>query len=332
MKSLEQMMIVKDGMYNSFPSIARTGEGKLAMVFRQAENSLKKYGKVTHVDPSSKVAMVTSADDGATWSPVRVIYDDEMGEQDPCLTCLSDGTLICTFFRWRVVPVEDKHLLGEAFKYYGRIVFDRWAAVHIGTVCIRSQDGSLLAPLYGTKKLGEMSRCLIVASKDQGRTWYPQGEIPGKEGHHFLEPFLYRAPSGRLDIFMRTQLDFFKLPFDQTYLNLHVSSSHDDGASWTSPAPSPLFCPNPVHVLPIAGGQVLVSFGQRKDPKGIEAIVTDAETPVLHDADRVMVRPAEDGDLGYTSAVGLHDGTALVVYYMTDAEQEACIGATKVGL
>jgi hypothetical protein len=60
--------------------------------------------------------------------------------------------------------------------------------------------------------------------------------------------------------------------------------------------------------------------------------VTDAETPVLHDADRVMVRPAEDGDLGYTSAVGLHDGTALVVYYMTDAEQEACIGATKVGL
>lgn len=363
MKSFRQMMIVKDGMYNSFPSIARTGEGKLAMVFRQAENSLRKYGKVTHVDPSSRVALVTSEDEGETWSPVRVIYDDEMGEQDPCLTCLSDGTLICTFFRWRVVPVEDKHLLGEAFKYYGRIVFDTWAAVHVGTVCIRSQDhgkswegpykleptgfegpaamrgnivelpdGKLLAPLYGTKKLGEMSRCLIVASEDQGRTWYPQGQIPGKEGHHFLEPFLYRAPSGRLDIFMRTQLDFFKLPFDQTYLNLHVSSSHDDGAVWTTPEPSPLFCPNPVHVLPVDDGQVLVSFGQRKDPKGIEALITDAETPVVRDSDRVMVRPAEDGDLGYTSAVRLHDGTALVVYYMTDAEQEACIGATKVEL
>jgi hypothetical protein len=87
-----------------------------------------------------------------------------------------------------------------------------------------------------------------------------------------------------------------------------------------------------VHVLPVDDGQVLVTFGQRKDPKGIEALTTDAETPVLRDSDRVMVRPAEDGDLGYTSAVRLHDGTAFVVYYMTDAEQEACIGATKVEL
>ena len=361
MKRFTQSTIIKDGMYNSFPNIVRAANDTLIMVFRQAENSLKKYGKVSHVDPSSRVAMVISNDEGQTWSDIRVIYNDEMGENDPCIVCLADGTLICTFFRWRVVPLEDKQLLGEAYNHYGRVVFDKWAAVHVGTVCIRSMDngvnwegpyemkpsgfegpaamrgnivelpdGRLLAPLYGVKKLGGLSQCLIVASDDKGISWYSRSEVAGLDEHHFLEPFLYRSPSGRLDILMRTQLDFFKLPFDQTYCNLHVSSSMDNGATWSPPTESALFCPNPIHMLPLNDSQVFASYGQRRSPKGIEAFITDSEHPVFQDSLAIQVRPAESGDLGYTSGVKLHDGSVLIVYYMTDADNDACIGATKV--
>ncbi|MDY0290182.1 MAG: sialidase family protein [Sphaerochaeta sp.] len=361
MKNYRHSTLVKNEMYNSFPSIARSDDGKLVMVFRQADNSLKKYGAVTHVDPSSCVAMKTSLDDGETWSDSRIIYNDEMGEQDPCLVCLADGTLICTFFRWRVVPKEEKGLLGPAFAHYGRIVFDTWAAMHVGTSCIRSNDsgetwygpwqiaptgfegpaamrgnivelpnGKLLAPLYGAKKLGDLSSCLIMGSDDQGCSWHPIGEVPGKVDRHFLEPFLYLAPSGRLDILMRTQLDFLKSSFDKTYLNLHVSSSDDGGRIWSNPQETNLFCPNPVHVLSLENNQALVTFGQRRDPKGIEAILVDAENPQFEDAKKFMVRSAESGDLGYTSAVVLQDGAVLIVYYMTDTDGDACIGSTKV--
>ncbi len=359
MKTAGYKTLVKDGMYNAFPSIVRAKNGSLVMVFRQADNSLEKYGVVSHVDPSSRVVMMTSDDDGNSWGAVKTIYNDEMGEQDPCLTCLKDGTLICTFFRWKVVPKEDSEVLGEAYKHYGRIIFDRWAAVHVGTVCIRSRDngetwegpfnitpdgyqgpaalrgniveladGRLLAPLYAVKKFGDLSSCIIMGTEDQGETWYNIGEVPGLPDLHFVEPFLYPAPSGRLDMLLRTHRDFLKMPFDQTYMHLHLSSSGDGGKSWSTPVPTELFCPNPVHVLPVKDENVLVTYGQRRDPKGIEGFLTNAEHPEFRDADTKSIKPAESGDLGYTSAVQLNDGSVLIVYYMTDPDAGTCIGAT----
>lgn len=356
---VENKCIYRDGNYNSFPSVARMRDGRLIVVFRQAENSLKKYGAVTHVDPSSKVVSMISSDEGKSWGPVADVYDDEMGEQDPCVTCLSDGTLVCTFFRWKVVPIADKAVLGEAYGYYGRDIFGKWSAVHVGTACVRSTDcgkswegpyhfpaadfqgpfalrgnivelpdGRLLAPLYGAKKFGELSRCVVMGSSDKGLTWAKVGEVPGDPAKHFLEPFLYRAPSGRLDILMRTQADWKNVPFDETYRSLHVASSEDEGRSWSDPIPTGLFCPNPIHMLPLGGKRSLASYGQRRDPKGIQFLTVDAEAPRFEDSCAGYARQSADGDLGYTSAVELRDGTVLIAYYMTDENSCACIGAT----
>jgi Predicted neuraminidase (sialidase) len=357
----EDRIIYRDDNYNSFPSLARMADGRIIAVFRQADNSLRKYGKVTHVDPSSRVVAVFSSDEGRSWSRPSSVYDDEMGEQDPCVTSLADGSLICTFFRWRVVPIKDKALLGEAYKYYGRDIFDRWSAVHVGTACVRSADcgatwegpyhfpgagfqgplalrgnvvelpgGRLLAPLYGAKRFGELSRCVVMGSDDGGRAWAPAGEVPGSPNLHFLEPFLYRAPSGRLDILMRSQADWKGVDFDTTYRNLHAASSLDGGATWSTPAPTGLFCPNPIHLLPLGDGRALASFGQRRDPKGIQFLVVDAEHPRLDDSLATYARRSADGDLGYTSALRLKDGSVLVAYYMTDEESRAYIGATAL--
>lgn len=361
MHGIVNRTLVKDKMYNTFPSVTRAADGKLVLVYRQAIDRQQEFGKRTHVDPSSCVAMITSYDNGESWTEPEVIYNDEMGEQDPCIVCLSDGTLICTFFRWKVVPKEDKVLLGPSFDYYGRIVFDKWASVHVGTMCIRSEDngktwngpfpikpdcfqgpaamrgnvielmdGTLLAPLYATKKYGDLSQSLVAASNDEGKSWHYLGEVPAVADHHFVEPFIYRAPSGRIDILMRTQLDFFKYPFDETYCNLHISHSFDNGRTWTIPEETDLFCPNPVNVLNIDSTKVLFTYGQRKDPKGIEWFITDAEKPLISKNEVKMLRLAGAGadDLGYTSAVKLSDSRVLIVYYMTDSDNSACIGAS----
>lgn len=361
MSEFQHSILVKDEYYNAFPSIARAGDGSLVLVYRQAPDTKRTYGATTHVDPSSRIMSMRSCDEGETWFEPKELYSDEMGEQDPCLTSLADGTLVCTFFRWRVVPAEEKESLGEAFKHYGRIIFDRWAAVHIGSSCLRSfdhggtwdgpwpieptgyegpaalrgnlvelPDGRILAPLYGVKRFGELSRCLVMCSEDTGRSWRFHGDVPHLDGHHFVEPFLYRAPSGRLDMLMRTQLDFLKIPFDRTYRNLHAASSFDNGKTWGNPCETGLFCPNPVHALPVAGNKVCITFGQRRDPMGIEALVTDAEHPVLSDSVKRMVLPTKSGDLGYTSAVSLRDSSVLIVYYLTDQDGDACIGSSRM--
>ncbi len=359
MKVLENRQVFKNDQYNTFPSLARMRGGRIILVFRQAENSLARYGAVTHVDPSSRVVSMISDDEGQSWGPVTEVYNDEMGEQDPCISCLSDGTLICTFFRWKVVPIAEKESLGPSYAYCGRDIFGIWSAVHVGTSCMRSLDdgaswegpwqiaptgfeapmalrgnivelpgGRLLAPLYGGRRFGELSRCLVMGSDDRGQSWTPVGEVPGDPEHHYLEPFLYRAPSGKLDILMRTQTDFKKFPFDETYRNLHVASSGDDGVTWTKPEAAGLFCPNPAHVLPLPGDRILLSYGQRRAPKGIEYLVTDAENPEYRDELASYARYAVDGDLGYTSAVLLADGDVMIVYYVTDEDSGTSIGAT----
>ncbi len=362
MKIIENKTLIKNGDYNSFPSIVRAANGNLVLVFRQADNSLKKYGKITHVDPSSHVSMIVSEDDGATWSEARVIHNDDLGSQDPCLNCFDDGMLICSFFQWKVVPLDRKDELGEEYKYHGREVFDRWAALNIGTACMRSfdngkswegpwsmepmgLDGStalrgniielpskrLLAPLYAVKHFGEMTQCFIVSSDDRGKSWKLYGEVPGDSEHYFLEPFLYNHPdSGRLDIFMRTQRDFRKFDFDETYLPLYTATSFDDGVSWNQPRATDLFCPNPIHALNISEDRLFLSYGQRREPRGIEALLADSRKLDMNPKNVVMVRPSESGDLGYTSSVLLNDGTVLLVYYMTDEDESTCIGCTRV--
>lgn len=356
---LQTFMICKNNMYNTFPSLARTGDGSIILVFRQADNSLERYGAITHVDPSSRIVSMISRDEGKTWGPAMTVYDDEMGEQDPCITCLSDGTLICMFFRWKVVPIGAKDSLRPSYAHCGRDIFGIWSAVHVGTSCVRSldgglswsepvhlaptgfeapmahrgsvvelPDGTLLAALYGARHFGELSRCLIMESRDRGSSWTPRGEVPGSGEHHFLEPFLYRAPSGRLDLYMRTQTDFKKFPFDETYRPLHVARSADEGFTWSDPEATDLFCPNPVHILPLPERRILASWGQRRTPKGIQYLATDAEHPHFSDAIAGYARHATDGDLGYTSSILLKDGRIMLVYYVTGEDSGTGIEAT----
>jgi hypothetical protein len=352
-------IVHEKGMYTTFPSVAKMKDGRLLLVYRQAKDRLPEYGKITHVDPSARIMMRTSSDKGKTWSGENVLYDDEMGEQDPCVTCLTDGTLICTFFRWKVVPKELKATLGRTFDYYGRIVFDKWAAIHIGTMCLSSEDngktwdgpyplcnsnfegalamrgniveyenGQLLAPLYGIKQLGSNTQCLILQSKNRGRSWNALGEIPKDEGLHFFEPFLYKSPSGRLIIFMRTHRSLENNAIGP-YENLHCSVSDDGGKIWSKPVRTELYCPNPVHVLEYED-RLLFTYGQRNDPKGIEAVITEKENPKPSSHDVFVLRSLENADdLGYPWAVRTDKTSVLIVYYLTDKDNRTSIGATR---
>lgn len=360
MRFSQKIIIQEDGKYLAFPSITKLKNGRFLLVYRQAADRLSEYKKVTHVDPTARIMMRFSDDEGETWGEARVLYEDEMSEQDPCINTLSDGTLILTFFRWKVVPKEKKASLGKAFGAYGRIVFDTWAAVHVGTLCLRSadngktwegpfpikdpsregalsmrgniletSDGTLFAALYGMRTLGGVTGCVVMRSDNKGKTWKKAGDIPGKAGVQFFEPFLYMSPDNRLYILMRTH----KVgPCNKVgdYDNLHVSYSDDMGKHWVRPVRTDLYCPNPIHVRPM-GDKLLCTYGQRSDPKGIEGLLVDTMRPEFSSKDAFVLRKCGKAeDLGYTFAAERKDGSAIVVYYMTDTSHKTCIGETII--
>ena len=76
--AIEHIVVHKENDYHSaFPDIIRLQNGSLMVVFRQAwvrpgDGVVgDRNEKLTHehLDPDSRIALVRSTDDGATWSP-----------------------------------------------------------------------------------------------------------------------------------------------------------------------------------------------------------------------------------------------------------------------
>ena len=106
----ESTIYRKDKAYSSFPHIILDANGDLLVAFRSAgEFSYEAAinGVATHHDPDSRILMVRSTDQGATWSDPEVIYDGPFGVNDPALTLTRDGRLLCRFVALRIRPTGE---------------------------------------------------------------------------------------------------------------------------------------------------------------------------------------------------------------------------------
>jgi hypothetical protein len=355
MRVLERRTVFRDGEYVAFPNVAWFDGDTLACFFRHAKDRLKEYGHHTHIDPTAKDVFILSGDGGRTFDEqLHVVLDDEMSEQDPCVSVLSDGRLLMSCFRWAFAPEgKGADTWGEAlFRRYGRtrpgaydtfnvgfslsISDDKGRSWRQGAVIrpegyipgsavrgnmVEMPDGDLLMPFYGVKRIGDLAACGLVRSSDRGETWRFFSEIACAPDKNFLEPSLFRTRSGRLVSLMRTQSDFLipGVPFDSTYLNLHTAVSSDGGRTFGAVQEVPaVWGSNPFHALQLRSGRVFVSCGYRREPFGIRAYLCDAELEGIAEAPELIVRDdAPNGDLGYTHAVQLKDDTVLLVYYIT---------------
>ncbi|MDR1400028.1 MAG: glycoside hydrolase [Treponema sp.] len=276
MELLERKTLYCDGEYVSFPNLAWLDDDTLACFFRHAKDRQKHGGAVTHIDPTAKDVFIVSKDQGATFStePYTVL-DDDMSEQDPCVTVLANGRVLMTYFRWQFVPKgQGGTVWGEAlFKRYGRSrvsggglpasdTFNIGFSVsvsddkgktwrHLPVIqlegyvpgsavrgnIVELPDGRLLLPFYGVKEIGWLASCGLVESRDHGESWRFLSETAFDREKNFLEPALFRTQSSRLISLFRTQSDFLKsgVDFESTYLNLHISVSTDNGNTF-SPA------------------------------------------------------------------------------------------------
>ena len=370
MKIISHETIYRDEQYVAFPNLAKLSDGRVLLAFRHAVERQKEYGRHTHVDPTARIGYIVSEDGGKTFGKeFHEIVQTNMSDQDPCLNVLSDGRVIATYFHWDLAPIgEGAAKWGEEnFARYGRTLHGKYDCFHIGIaysisddncqtwrhypimrmeglpICsgvrgniIELPDGSLIMPFYGCLNYGEANRVGLLKSTDRGESWTHLSVMAFDADHekHFLEPNIFRTQSGKVVGLFRTQSDFLKpgAVFSETYLNLHVSESFDNGATfepvkefancWTS---------SPVHALQLRSGKVLLSYGYRKDPYGIRIRVCNGELTDISESEEIILRDdAPNGDLGYPHAIQLDDGEILVSYYISDPDGIRTIAATRL--
>ena len=286
------------GTYQAFPDACRLANGDILAVF---------YAGYTHVSLPNKafpkggrVCMVRSGDEGRTWTPPEILFDDDMDNRDPHIAQMSDGTVICTFFsltpnpktgRWnvhsaRMVRSTDG---GKTWETEARpLCSDDWVC----SAPVRElPDGTYILGLYSAS--GHYGG--VIRSMDRGKTW--SDPIPIGKGSGIpldAETDVILLEDGTLFAALRS-----------SQVNMHYATSPDEGVTW-SKVKDIGFKGHAPHLYRLSTGEIVLTHR-----------VPATAMHVSRDECRTWSGPYRIDTVGgaYPSTVELKDGSLLVVYY-----------------
>lgn len=327
--------------YHGWPTVTRRGNGEVVVVCSG--------GRESHICPFGWLEMMRSSDEGLTWTYPTVVLDLPIDVRDAGLVETAQGTLLATTFTSTAyenrLAAAEKRMRGDPLAW-SRERLDRWQAAHrrisaaerelvLGHWMVRSTDGGvtwsaayrcpvdsphgpivlsngqLLYPgkiLFGRSEAA-IGRIGICESTDDGRTWHWLAEIPTRPGdtfHEYHELHATETGDGRIIVHIRNHNQANERETLQ-------SESCDGGKTWSVPRPIGVWG-FPSHLLRLRDGRLLMSYGHRRRPLGVQARVS-------HDHGRtwskaiLLYDEATSTDLGYPATVQLNDGSLLTVWY-----------------
>lgn len=332
--------------YSAFPSIVKRESGELIVAFRRApDRRVFGEGGSNHTDTNSYLVLVRSQDNGETWTtdPELILAHPFGGSQDPCMTQLNDGSILCSSYGWARVNDQAKAAFPDSLRH------DNF--VFMGGYLVRSEDGGKhwgpiitpppvpgsitenvfggAAPAYNRGPMAQdkngriywavasqprllpkrLTEVHLMTSDDRGETWQYRCPIAKDDERSFNETALTITPKGDIVAFMRTA-DFE----DQTV----VARSTDGGKSF-EPWEAAGWQGHPHYALRLPDDRVFLIYGYRHAPYGIRARVLNADCSDFKTAPEIVLRDdGTGGDLGYPWATVTDDGRILAVYYFHD--------------
>lgn len=322
--------------YHGWPTLTRLKDGTLVVVVSG--------GRQGHVCPFGRVELMTSRDDGKTWTFPRTILDTDLDDRDAGILETPKGTLLVTTFTSLAYETWlAGHLEGKPNHFVNAETLPAWTAARdrlsaeerkagLGEWVIRSTDKgrSWSAPvatvvnsphgptaladgrlLYVGKELwSEKKRIGVSESSDDGRTWRWLAEIPTRKGDNATEDYhelhAIQAKDGRIIAQIRHHGDANKKETLQT-------ESEDGGRTWSEPHPVGVWG-FPSHLLKLRDGTLLMTYGYRRAPIGNQARIS-RDSGRTWSAPLAISSDADSGDVGYPSTVELTDGSLLTVWY-----------------
>ena len=321
-----------------WPVLQRLPYGHLGVVTRDGD---------FHIGERGRLVFVTSPDGGESWSHATVISADGPDNRNPAFGVAADGTLLAAFIKadmyvdgesqrgkdpggrtpiylsrsedggatWsRAELMEgqgDEEWRGaettgptSPHKYYSP--FGKMLTLSDGTILMSYGISLQTGGPRRSKGLSGDAGAFLVRSHDGGRTWVDTVTIA--EG--FGEPSISHIGEGHLLVMLRG---------DQ----LSQSNSGDGGYTWSEPRPVTEPMEFPGDVIPLRDGRLLLTYGRREPPYGVQGMVSHDDGRTWDGNQRLLlVGDSSLHDCGYPSSVQLDDGTIVTVYYAWDIVSE----------
>src|SRR5262245_8953362 len=311
-------------LYHGWPTLARRRNGQLLLVCSG--------GREAHVCPFGRVELMTSDDEGKTWTWPRVLLDSAIDDRDAGVVETAKGSLLVTTFT-SLAYMDVKPPAGRE---------KVWQAVHsrlteaqrrkdVGVWMIRSTDDGLTwsnrydstvnSPhgpvllsdgrlLYAGKELWtKEQRNGVCISSDDGQSWKWLAELPTRAGDdrkEYHELHAVETAKGTIILHLRNH----NKANDRETLQ---SESSDGGKSWSEPHPIGVWG-LPSHLLRLRDGRLLMSYGHRRKPFGVQVRLSEDHGKSWSEALSISA-DGIGGDLGYPSTVELKNGSLLTVWY-----------------
>ncbi len=339
------VILKQPGRYIGWPTVAKTAEGELIVVFSGDREA--------HVCPFGKTQMIRSRDGGKTWSKVQTINNTPLDDRDAGVIQTTSGALLVSWFTSVAfeTPSYTKRMNKarlERWKPHVSKITDADRKRWLGYWTRRSPDGgetwedpvkSHVTGPHGMIQLAD-GRCLYLGmrtvdgkrrvstseSTDDGKSWHVISTVPlpDMKGRWLCEPHVAEASPGRLVGMMRIE----RVKHEDHVL--WQTESDDGGRTWSQARPTKIWG-YPPHLIRLRDGRVLVTYGYRRKPYGQRACLS-RDGGRTWDLDRIIAirDDAPSGDLGYPASVELSDGWIFTVYYQIDKPGEkTCLMATK---
>ena len=288
-----------------FPVIAALNEKEVAIIHRAGDG---------HVGINGRLDCVHSSDCGRTWEEPAVMIDSDRDDRNPAVGLAFDGTLIVGYQYQGSYNEEGKFDSEVTGKTDTRLIYSRDNGITWGDDAplnftplngvspfgkIRAApDGSLLMPIYGGPFPDHVGGAYLLRSRDNGLNWQ--------------EPIFVGADLGEPDLLFLANGDWLLAARTGP---LVTCRSSDEGKSWSKPEQVTEVREHPPDLTLLNSGQILLLFGRRNPPYGVQGIVS-SDGGRSWDSRRLLYADDLPGrDIGYPSTVRFDGGKMLTAFY-----------------
>lgn len=317
--------------YFAWPTVALLQDGKIAVGASGF--------RFEHICPFGKAVISYSFDGGETYTLPAPVTDTPLDDRDAGICTFGEKGVIFTSFNNSadmqrqhnkeneyvqsyintITREDEEKYLGSNFRIshdcgitFGEIFSSPVSSPHGPT---ELKDGTVL---WAGNNIHDFNGGIEIVSVN---TENGKNEFVGKitiddEKIVLCEPHMIELPDGKLICHIRGENDDMFTVFQ--------SISLDKGKTWS--APEMLLDETggaPPHLIQLSSGILLSTYGRRKQPYGIMAMMS-LDGGKIWEKDISIYENTVSDDIGYPSTIELNDGTLITVFYGALGEDKPC--------
>lgn len=305
-----------------FPVICALDEDECVVALR---------GGAGHIGLGGRLDLVRSTDRGASWSAPVTIADSERDDRNPALGLGRGGSLVLAY-HWQGNYDEKGAWAPGGSRVDTRVIYshDRgqtWTEdAPLGFQALNGQSpfgkirtlrrggaggDEMFMPIYGGPTLsapkvvvsGKASTtpCYLLRSRDGGRSW--------------PDPILVAMGLNEADVLFLADGDWLVAARSEDEAAIYTCRSSDRGQTWGELQRVTEAKEHPPDLTLLSGGQILLNFGRRNPPFGVEGLLSTDGGRTWGPRRCRFAGGLPGTDIGYPSTALMGDGRLVTVYY-----------------